>query len=77
VGQWRNLRGFAQGAERIAKIRQIQNTFGGLKMNLKERIKKKLKSVAETTLAVMVILHSGYQAYNEERKERFKKKNKK
>ena len=46
-------------------------------MNLKERIKKKLKSVAETTLAVMVILHSGYQAYNEERKERFKKKDKK
>jgi hypothetical protein len=46
-------------------------------MDLKERIKRKLKNAAETTLAVIVILHSGYQAYNEERKERFKKKDKK
>ena len=46
-------------------------------MGLKERIKRKLKNAAETTLAVIVILHSGYQAYNEERKERFKKKDKK
>ena len=46
-------------------------------MDLKKKIKKKLKDAADTTLAVIVILHSGYQAYNEERKERFKKKDKK
>jgi len=46
-------------------------------MDLKERIKRKLKNAAETTLAVIVILHSGFKAYNEERKERFKKKDKK
>ena len=44
-------------------------------MDLKERIKKKLKDAAETTLAVIVILHSGFKAYNEERKQRFRKKN--
>ena len=44
-------------------------------MDLKERIKKKLKDAAETALAVIVILHSGWKAYNEERKEKFGKKN--
>ena len=44
-------------------------------MDLKERIKKKLKDAAETTLAVILILHSGWKAYNEERKEKFGKKN--
>jgi hypothetical protein len=44
-------------------------------MDLKKRIKKKLKDAAETTLAVILILHSGWRAYNEERKQRFRKKN--
>ena len=44
-------------------------------MSFKKRIKEKLKDAAETTLAVILILHSGYQAYNEERKQRFGKKN--
>tara|TARA_R110000824_G_scaffold335896_1_gene522447 strand:- start:143 stop:376 length:234 start_codon:yes stop_codon:yes gene_type:complete len=77
VGRRRNLASFTQGLERLGEIRQIPNTFGGLKMSLKKRIKDKLKDAAETTLAVILILHSGYQAYNEERKERFKKKDKK
>ena len=44
-------------------------------MDLKERIKRKLKKAGETTLAVILILHSGFKAYNEERKQRFGKKN--
>jgi len=46
-------------------------------MDLKERIKEKIKAALATTYTVIVILHSGYRAYNEERKERFKKKDKK
>ena len=46
-------------------------------MDLKKKIKEKLKDAAETTLAVILILHSGYQAYNEERKKKFGKKDKK
>jgi hypothetical protein len=44
-------------------------------MDLKKKIKKKLKDAAETTLAVILILHSGWRAYNEERKQKFRKKN--
>jgi len=46
-------------------------------MDLKKKIKEKIKDALATTYTVIVILHSGYQAYNEERKERFKKKDKK
>jgi hypothetical protein len=46
-------------------------------MDLKKKIKEKIKAALATTYTVILILHSGYQAYNEERKERFKKKDKK
>ena len=46
-------------------------------MGLKKKIKEKIKGALATTYTVIVILHSGFKAYNEERKERFKKKDKK
>jgi len=46
-------------------------------MDLKKKIKEKLKEAAETAFAVILILHSGWQAYNEERKQKFGKKDKK
>ena len=46
-------------------------------MDLKKKIKEKINSALATTYTVAIILRNGWKVYREERKESFKKKDKK
>jgi len=46
-------------------------------MDLKKKIKERLNTALATTYTVAIILRNGWKVYRDERKERFKKKDKK
>ena len=46
-------------------------------MDLKKKIKEKINGALATTYTVALILRNGWKVYRNERKERFKKKDKK
>jgi len=46
-------------------------------VELKKKIKEKITNILATTYTVAIILRNGWKVYRDERKERFKKKDKK